>query len=74
MSITETMRPGSNGTSYRCVLLRQSYREGGQVKNRTIGLRVDAEAQREAAKLDGCYVLTTDLPRAVAETEVVHER
>ena len=36
MYITETIRPASNGTSYRCVLLRQSYREGGQVKNRTI--------------------------------------
>ena len=46
----------------------------GEAEGRTLGLRVDAEAQREAAKLDGCYVLTTDLPRAVAETEVVHER
>ena len=36
MYITETIRTGANGTSYRCVLLRQSYREGGQVKNRTI--------------------------------------
>jgi hypothetical protein len=36
MYITETTRTGANGTSYRCVLLRQSYREGGQVKNRTL--------------------------------------
>ena len=36
MYITETTRPGPNGTGYRCVLLRQSYREGGQVKNRTL--------------------------------------
>lgn len=36
MYSTETTRTGANGTSYRCVLLRQSYREGGQVKNRTI--------------------------------------
>ena len=28
----------------------------------------------EAARLDGCYVLKTDLPRTVADTEVVHER
>src|SRR5712691_4619339 len=36
MSLTETTRTGPNGTTYRCVLLRQSYREGGEVKNRTI--------------------------------------
>ena len=36
MYLTETTRPGSNGTIYRCVLLRQSYREGGKVKNRTL--------------------------------------
>jgi hypothetical protein len=32
----ETTRPGPNGTMYRCVLLRRSYREGDKVKNRTI--------------------------------------
>ena len=36
MYLTETTRPGPNGTVYRCVLLRQSYREGGKVKNRTL--------------------------------------
>jgi hypothetical protein len=36
MYITETIRISPNGTSYRCVLLRQSYREGDKVKNRTI--------------------------------------
>ena len=36
MYLTETTRIGANGTTYRCVLLRQSYREGRQVKNRTI--------------------------------------
>lgn len=36
MYIIETTRPGPNGTVYRCVLLRRSYREGGKVKNRTI--------------------------------------
>lgn len=46
----------------------------GEIEERTLCLRVHAEAQREAAKLDGCYVLKTDLPQAVAGTEVVHER
>src|SRR2546427_11468239 len=36
MYLTETTLTGPNGTTYRCVLLRQSYREGGEVKNRTI--------------------------------------
>ena len=36
MYIIETTRPGPHGTVYRCVLLRRSYREGAQVKNRTI--------------------------------------
>src|SRR5215831_13631547 len=36
MYITETVRTAPNGTTYRCVLLRQSYREGDKVKNRTI--------------------------------------
>lgn len=36
MYITETTSPGPNGTLYRCVLLRQSYREGKAVKNRTL--------------------------------------
>jgi hypothetical protein len=36
MYITETVRIAPNGTTYRCVLLRQSYREGSKVKNRTI--------------------------------------
>jgi len=36
MYIIETTRLGPHGTVYRCVLLRRSYREGEQVKNRTI--------------------------------------
>lgn len=46
----------------------------GAVEEGTVSLRVHAEAQREAARLDGCYVLKTDLSQAVAGTELVHER
>ena len=46
----------------------------GEAEGRTLCLRVHAAAYREAAKLDGCYVLKTDLPQAVAGTEVIHER
>lgn len=36
MYLTETTRTSPQGKPYRCILLRQSYREGGQVKNRTL--------------------------------------
>jgi hypothetical protein len=49
MYITETTRIGANGTAYRCVLLRQSYREGGQVKNRTIANLSHCTPQEVAA-------------------------
>ena len=49
MYITETTRTGANGTSYRCVLLRQSYREKGQVKNRTIANLSHCTPQEVAA-------------------------
>ena len=36
MYITEVVRPYANGKSSRCVLLRESYRHEGKVKNRTL--------------------------------------
>ena len=41
---------------------------------RTIGLTQDSQALAEAAHLDGCYVLKTDLPAQFASKEVVHAR
>src|ERR671935_422731 len=41
---------------------------------RTITLAINEDAQTEAAKLDGCYVLKTDLTPAQAPKELVHER
>jgi DDE family transposase len=41
---------------------------------RTITLTINADAQTEAAKLDGCYVLKTDLTPAQAPKEMVHDR
>lgn len=46
----------------------------GEAEGRTLRLSVDGAAQQEAARLDGCSVLKTDLPRTVADTAVVHER
>jgi len=41
---------------------------------RAITLTINVSAQQEAAKLDGCYVLKTDLTPAQAPTEMVHDR
>jgi hypothetical protein len=46
----------------------------GEAEGRTLRVTVDGVAQQEATRLDGCYVLKTDLPRTGADTEVVHER
>ncbi len=44
------------------------------VAERAITLTVNEDAQAEAAKLDGCYVLKTDLTPAQAHKELVHDR
>jgi hypothetical protein len=44
------------------------------VGERTITLTINEDAQTEAAKLDGCYVLKTDLRPAPAPKELVHDR
>ena len=45
-----------------------------QAAARTLSLVVDQPARAHAARLDGCYVLKTDLPAAVVAKEVVHAR
>ena len=44
------------------------------LEERTITLTVNAGGQQEEAKLDGCYVLKTDLTPAQAPKELVHDR
>jgi hypothetical protein len=44
------------------------------LEERAITLTVNTSAQQEAAKLDGCYVLKTDLTPSQAPTEMVHDR
>jgi hypothetical protein len=41
---------------------------------RSLTLTIKADAQTEATKLDGCYVLKTDLTPAQAPKEMVHDR
>jgi transposase len=42
--------------------------------DRTLSLVVDAAAKQDAAKLDGCYALKTDLEAQQVPKEIVHER
>jgi Transposase DDE domain len=44
------------------------------LEERTITLIVKTKAQQEAAQLDGCYVLKTDLTPQQAHKELVHDR
>jgi transposase len=43
-------------------------------QERRVAVAVDAAALAEAARLDGCYALRTDLPKTVIAKEIVHDR
>jgi transposase len=45
-----------------------------EVEDRHLKLTCEAEALAEASRLDGCYVLKTDLPKEVADAHTVHDR
>ena len=41
---------------------------------RQLSLQPDAEALEQVARLDGCYVIKTDLPTSAAPAQIVHDR
>ncbi len=43
-------------------------------KGRSMSLSKDAEQLQEVEKLDGCYVLKTDIPADKALKEIIHDR
>jgi transposase len=45
-----------------------------QVEKGSLRLVVDATKLAEVSRLDGCYVIKTDLPQEAADTETVHDR
>jgi hypothetical protein len=47
---------------------------GVESEGRSLKLRVNEAALEEASRLDGCYVIKTDLPESAASKQVVHER
>ena len=60
--------------SWRCEKLKIDKWVVVSVSKRTISLTVDTSKLSEVEKLDGCYVLKTDLSRQAADTETVHGR
>lgn len=45
-----------------------------ELKGRQVVWTEDAAAREREAELDGCYVIESDLPRAAADTQQVHDR
>jgi transposase len=45
-----------------------------RIRERTLELEVDNEALEEMSRLDGCYVIKTDLPKDVADKQTIHDR
>ncbi|MGH9446514.1 MAG: IS1634 family transposase [Terriglobia bacterium] len=45
-----------------------------EVEGRNLKLTVNQPALEEASRLDGCYVIKTDLPQSAASRQVIHDR
>lgn len=45
-----------------------------EVNGRTITLMIEEDKKADESRLDGCYVLKTDLPATVASTQTIHNR
>jgi len=76
--LTDHPRANAQGALQKLVARAEKLRIANWIEltleERTLKLTVNASAQQEAAKLDGCYVLKTDLPPAQAPKERVHAR
>jgi len=76
--LTDHPRANAQGALQKLVARAEKLRIADWVEltvaERTLTLTVQEDAQTEAAKLDGCYVLKTDLTPAQAPKEMVHDR
>src|ERR671923_2273688 len=76
--LTDHPRANAQGALQKLVAKAEQLRLADWVEltleERAITLTVNASGQQEAAKLDGCYVLKTDLTPAQAPKEMVHDR
>ena len=58
----------------QCTKLQMATWVAVAAEGRLLSLVLDRAAQQEAAKLDGCYVITTDLRQAQMPKEMIHAR
>jgi hypothetical protein len=76
--LTDHPRAKAQGAVQKLVARAKTLRIADWVEltlaERTITLTVKTNAQQEAAQLDGCYVLKTDLTPQQAHKELVHDR
>jgi hypothetical protein len=76
--LTDHPRANAQGALQKLVARAEKLRIADWVElivaERAITLTIKEDAQTEAAKLDGCYVLKTDLTPQQANKELVHER
>src|SRR6266446_2181520 len=76
--LTDHPRAHAQGALHKLVARAEKLRIAAWVEltvaERTMTLTVQEDAQTEAAKLAGCYVLKTDLTPAQAPKELVHDR
>ena len=76
--LTDHPRANAQGALQKLVARAEKLRIADWVElavaERVLTLTIKEDAQTEAAKLDGCYVLKTDLRPAQAPQELVHDR
>lgn len=76
--LTDHPRANAQGALHKLVARAEKLRIADWVEltvaERALTLTIKEDAQAEAAKLDGCYVLKTDLTPAQAPKELVHDR
>jgi len=76
--LTDHPRANAQGALQKLVARAEKLRIADWVEltvaERSITLAINEDAQTEAAKLDGCYVLKTDLTPQQATKEIVHDR
>jgi hypothetical protein len=76
--LTDHPRANAQGARQKLVARAEKLRIADWVEltltERVITLTIKEDVQQEAATLDGCYVLKTDLTPAQAPKELVHER
>src|SRR6266487_449516 len=76
--LTDNPRANAQGAGQKLVACVKTLRLADWVEltlvERSMTLTINEDAQTEATKLDGCYVLKTDLTSAQAPKEMVHDR